>query len=205
MKKNRLKTGFDPLSDSDFQTKSESIYASMLSNPNFPTPTPDLPTIQGAISDYSDALTLAQNRNKNAVAVKNQMRDALTAALIQLANSVMTTANGDKTMLISSGFDLAKEGETTPIVKPDSIMLTDGLNAGELVVKIPAVAGAKGYGPQYTTDPLTADSQWTQFMTTTCKYTFKNLVTSKRYWCRVAAIGPYNQVVYSDAVCRVVQ
>lgn len=205
MKTNRLKTGFDTQSDSDFQTKSESIYSCMLGNSNFPAPTPDLPSVLSLITSYGDALTAAQNKNKNAVAVKNEARTTLTVALIQLANSVMTTANGDKTMLISSGFDLAKEGETTPLEKPEGIVLTDGVNAGELTVKIPAVKGANSYGPQYTSDPLTADSQWTQFMTTTSKYTFKNLTSAKKYWCRVAAIGPFNQVVYSDAVCRVVQ
>ena len=205
MKMNRIKTGFDTLSDPDFETKAQSIHAFMVASPYFPAPVPDLPSIQTAIQAFSDALTAAQNKNKNAVALKNEARATLTALLIQLASSVTTTANGDKTMLVSSGFDLAKDGETSVLVKPDSITLADGVNAGELVVKIPAVKGASGYGPQYTTDPLTADSEWTQFMTTTSKYTFKNLGTAKKYWCRVAAIGPYNQVVYSDAVCRVVQ
>ena len=205
MKMNRLKTGFDPLSDSDFETKAQSIYASMLNNGNFPTPTPDVPALMVNIEAYSQALTAAQNKDKNAIAIKNQVRDLLTAALIQLANSVMTTANGDKTMLISSSFDLAKAGETTPLEKPASVTLTDGINAGQLAIKVPAVKGANSYGPQYTADPLTTDSQWTQFMTTTSKYTFTNLTSAKKYWCRMAVIGPYNQVVYSDAVCRVVQ
>ncbi|MDE3182012.1 MAG: hypothetical protein KGM16_01225 [Bacteroidota bacterium] len=205
MKKPRLNTGFDGLSDPNFQTTAESIYASMFENKNFLTPTPALTVIDEAIQAYSSAFIAAQQKEKNAVAIKNQMRDNLTGLLIQLANSVMTTANGDKTMLISSGFELAKEGETTPIVKPASISLTDGLNAGELVVKVPRVKGSIGYGPQYTTDPLTTGSQWTAFMTTTSKYTFTNLEPAKKYWCRVAVIGPYNQLVYSDAVSRIAQ
>lgn len=205
MKTPRLKTGFDSLSDPDFQTKSESIYASMLPNPNFPTPTPELTVVDAAIKAYSDGLVAAQRKDKDAVAIKNQARTSLTALLIQLANSVMTTANGDKTMLISSGFDLAKEGETTPIVKPAGIMLWDGPNPGQLVVKVPRVKGSTGYGPQYTPDPLTADSKWTTFMTSSSKYTFTNLEPTKKYWCRVAVIGPYNQLVYSDAISRVAQ
>jgi hypothetical protein len=132
-------------------------------------------------------------------------RETLGSLLLQLSNSVMTTANGDKAMLISSNFDLAKEGSNTPIDKPASIELMDGKNAGELVVKVPAVKGAKGYTPQFTSDPLTASSEWTQVMTTTSKYTFTNLNSAKKYWVRVAAVGPYNQVVYSDAISRVVQ
>lgn len=205
MKMYRLKTGFDPLADPDFQTKADSIYARMLGNINFQAPTPELPVIDTAIKAYSAALVAAQQKDKDAVATKIQARNNLTALLIQLANSVMTTANGDRTMLVSSGFDLAKQGETTPIVKPSSITLWDGPNAGELVVKVPRVKGSTGYGPQYTPDPLTADSKWTAFMTSSSKYTFTNLEPAKKYWCRVAVVGPYNQLVYSDAISRVAQ
>lgn len=205
MKISRIKTGFDSLTDSDFETKAGSIYAFMLGNTNFPTPTPDLPSVKGDIQAYQDALTAAQTKSKNDVAAKNDARKKLTASLVQLANSVTTTANGNRTMLISSGFDLAKDGEFTPIIKPEIITLSDGLNPGELMVKVSAVKGAKGYGPQYTTDPLTASSEWRQFMTTTSKFTFTNLEAAKKYWCRMAVIGAYGQIVYSDAVCRVVQ
>jgi len=201
----RLKTGFDGISDSDFETQGLTIYDSMNNNLYFPNPTPDLPTVLAALGGYSTSLIAAQNRDKNAVAQKKAARDGLTGILIQLANSCMTTANGNRLMLISTGFKLAKPGETTPLIKPESITLTDGQNVGELVVRIPRVKGAGGYVPQYTADPLTAESVWTKIMTTTSKYTFTNLESGKKYWCRVAAIGPYNQIVYSDAVCRVVQ
>ena len=205
MKKPRLNTGFDALSDPNFQTSAESIYASMFENKNFLTPTPALTVVDEAIQAYSTAFIAAQKKDKDAVAVKNQQRDNLTDLLIQLANSVMTTANGDKTMLISSGFQLAKEGETTPIVKPASISLTDGLNAGELTVKVPRVKGSTSYAAQYTPDPLTAESVWTSVMTSSSKCTLTNLDSGKKFWARMAVIGPYNQLVYSDAVCRVVQ
>jgi hypothetical protein len=190
MKISRIVPPSDGMSDADYETKAGSIYAGMFGNPNYPAPVPDLATLLVANNDYSNALILAQNRDRNAVANKNVARETLGSLLLQLSNSVMTTANGDKAMLISSNFDLAKEGSK---------------NAGELVVKVPAVKGAKGYTPQFTSDPLTASSEWTQVMTTTSKYTFTNLNSAKKYWVRVAAVGPYNQVVYSDAISRVVQ
>jgi hypothetical protein len=205
MKMNRLKTGFESFSDSNFETKGTNIYDSMLSNSYFPSPIPDLSVVQEALQVYSAAVPAAQGRDRDAVAVKNQARETLTVLLIQLANYVMTVANGNKTMLISSGFDLAGEGEPTPIVKPAGITLADGPNAGELVVKVTAVKGARSYLAGCTPDPLTDNSEWTEFVTTTSKYTFKNLPNAVKYWCRVAAVGSHDQVVYSDAVCRVVQ
>jgi hypothetical protein len=205
MKMNRLKTGFDSLSDSDFETKSGDIYASMLDNASFPTPVPDLPSVKTSLDAYSAALIAAQSRNRDDVANKNAARETLTASLIQLANSVMTTANGDKQMLISSGFDLAKPGETTPLVKPEWITVTDGINPGDLKVRVKAVKGAQGYVPQYALDPQAPDSEWTKVMTTTCKYTFTSLTSGQKYWVRMAAIGPHQQMVYSDMVSRIAQ
>jgi hypothetical protein len=205
MKSPRITTPFGVMADSLFETKSQSIYTSMLDNPNFLTPMPDLPAILEASNNYSLALTAAQTRDRDAVAVKNDARGILTGLLVQLSNYVMTAANGDRTKLISSGFDLGSEGGVTNLEKPATIELADGKNAGQLVVKVQAVKGAKSYGAQYTPDPLTPDSVWTQVITTTCKYTFTGLISGKKYWCRMAAVGPYGQIVYSDAVCRVAQ
>jgi len=169
MKRWKIATRFDGQSDPDFNAKADEIYASMLGNENFPTPIPELTVINGLITALGEAMAAAKDRDRNAVVLKNNIRQDLTNALVQLSSSVTTTANGDKTKLISSGYDLAKPGESIPIKKPKSIILTDGRNSGELVVKIPRVKGAKSYGAQYTTDPLTAASEWRKLMTTTTK------------------------------------
>ncbi|MEO5942431.1 MAG: hypothetical protein ABIP30_09985 [Ferruginibacter sp.] len=205
MKKSKLTTGFNVLTDSLFQTTSESIYVSMQGNPNFPTTVPDMSVINTAVQLFNTTLNNAQTRDRNAVALKNEAREALTDLLIQLANSVMATANGNRAMLVSSGFDLAKDSETTPLTKPENIQLADGPNAGELVVKVDREKNAKSYIYQCTLDPLTDSSQWTQAISTSSKYTFKNLGTAQKYWCRVAAVGPYDQVVYSDTISRIAQ
>jgi hypothetical protein len=203
--KNKITTGFESLTDPGFETKASDICASMSSNPNFATTIPALTDVTSQLQAYSAGLTAAQSKDRNAVATKNQLRENLTDLLTQLGSYVMAVANGDKAKLISSGFDLAKEGESTPLSKPDNIQLTDGKNAGELIVKVTAVKGAKSYVHQYTSDPLTPNSDWAQVITTTSKYTIKNLSSAQKYWCRVAAVGSLNQVVYSDAVSRIAQ
>lgn len=205
MKKDKLNTGFNPQTDSQFQTFSESINTSMTGNVNFPNPIPDLAVVDAAVQEFNIALTNAQTRDRNAVALKNKARQNLNGLLVQLANWVMAVANGDRAMLVSSGYELTKEADTTPLTKPVNIQLADGPNAGELVVKVDRDKRAQGYIHQYTLDPLTDGSQWTQAMSTTSKYTFKNLGASQKYWCRTAAVGAYGQVVYSDAISRIVQ
>jgi hypothetical protein len=205
MKKNKVTTNYDYLNDSAFETLGQTVNLSMPDNPNFPTPVPDLATINNLVVGYSAALAAAKTRDINAVAAKDDARDALSDALGQLANYVMTIANGDKTKLTSSGLELAKEGTFVPLVKPPYIILTDGVNAGELKVRVPRVPGSGGYVPQYTPDPLTEGSVWTQIPTTTSKYTFRNLASGQKLWVRVAVIGPFNQTVVSDAISRIVQ
>ena len=205
MKTPRITSGFSNLSDANFENKAEAINSSMTGNVNFPATTPAMSVVTAAVQSYSVALIAAQGRDKNAVAIKNQKRNELNTFLVQLANSVMATANGDRAMLVSSGFDLVKDSESIPLPKPDNVQVADGVNAGELVVSVSQVKGAKSYVHQYTVDPVTPDSDWTQIFTTTSKFTFKNLDSAKKYWCRVAAVGPFDQVVVSDAISRVVQ
>lgn len=204
--KNKIVTGFSSLTDAGFLNKAQAINSSMTGNANFPDASPSLAEITTAIQAYSTALTAAvQSRSRNDVAVKNEKRNDLNDLLTSLAGYVNFVADGDKTMLVSSGYDLAKEGDSTPLQKPDNIQVADGINPGELVVSVTAVKGARSYVHQYTQDPVTAESDWTHTTSTSSKYIFKNLDSAKRYWCRVAAVGAYEQVVISDPASRVVQ
>ena len=205
MKIARLKTPFEGMSDPIFQTTAEVIYGFMMVSIYFPTLVPELPALLVDIDAYGDALAAAKTKDKNSVAAKNDARDKLTETLIHLAASVTAIAKGNRTILISSGFELEKEGEGVIIVKPNTVILTDGAISGEMVIKVPAVKGAKAYAPMYTADPLTEESQWTQFLSSTSKFTFKGMVPGTRYWARMGVLGPNGQIVYSDAISRVAQ
>ena len=205
MRKARVTTGFESLSDADFQLKSEKIFQSMVNNIFSPNPTPDMATLDAAVTSFSTALLAAQSRDKNAVAVKNAARATLTDLLNQLAGSVNTTANGDLVKLVSTGFDLAKDGESVPLPKPGSPLLSDGINQGELISKVPSVTGSKVYGHRYTTDAPVANTVWVEKISTSSKFMHTGLVSGQKYWCQVAAYGPFEQVVYSDSITRVVQ
>ena len=152
------------------------------------------------------ALSAAQEGGKTNVATKNARKQELIDLLIQLGNYVMLTANGDEVMLTSSGFPLTKERQPLPpLVQPEIVKLENGINSGELNVIITSVPGARTYVYQYTQDPLTDNSNWASNNSTLVKFSFNNLEAGKKYWCRVAAYGRNEQVVYSNAVSRIVQ
>jgi hypothetical protein len=205
MKIPRLKTGFGNTSDAAFEIKASHVDVSMDGNENFLSPTPQLSVVTEALQAYHVARIAAKDKSKNAIAAKKEARNILTALLIQLANYVMTTANGDQKKLISSGFDLARKGETSPIVKPASISVTEGENAGELMVKVPRAKGASGYVTLYTPDPISPDSVWKQLVSSTSKNKIQNLESATRYWVKIGVVGPHGQLVFSDPISRVAQ
>ncbi|HEY8688768.1 MAG TPA: fibronectin type III domain-containing protein [Chitinophagaceae bacterium] len=83
--------------------------------------------------------------------------------------------------------------------------LQDGENSGELIYSFDRVPGAKSYIYQCTPEPLSDNSNWQSQTGTVKKVSFTDLDVSKRYWCRVVAIGINGQGVYSDPVSRIVQ
>ena len=200
----KIVTNFRRHSDPKLYLKSTVIYNSMNLNPSFPTPEPDMPSLNTAITDFSQALVSAQSRDSNAVLVKNQKRASLIMLMESLAQYVTFTAKNDVVALGSTGFDLAKAPEPVTISAPQNVTLADGLNAGELVIKGDAVKGAK-YLAQITSAPLTAESLWVSYPSTSRTYTFNGLEKSRNYVCRLGAVGSRNQLVFSEPVSRVSQ
>jgi hypothetical protein len=202
----KINIGFTNYSEAALEVKAQAIVAAMTDNVFFPPPVPELTAMAAATTAYAASLSAAKNGGKTEVAIKNQKRAELTDALIVLANFVTLKANGEETILVSSGFDLSKEkAPSPPLAKPEIIKVADGVNAGELQVAISKVPGARLYMYQYTQDPLTAANQWQGQSTTLSKASFQNLESGKKYWCRVVAYGVNEQVVFSDPVARIVQ
>jgi len=202
----KINLGFGKYTDAQLLVKSQAIHTAMTGNTNFPTPTPTLAAVQTAIDDYATALSAAQEGGKTNVATKNVKKGELIDVLVSLGNYVTFTADGDEVKLVSSGFPVQKQKEPSPpLEKPEIIKVEDGGNSGELLVTISAVKGARTYVYQYTKDPLNDANEWTGQNSTLTKFSFNELESGKKYWCRVLAYGINEQVVYSDPVSRIVQ
>lgn len=111
MKLQKINLSFSRYSDANFLAKANHIYLKVNGNPSFPNPSPDMPTVLAAINNYAAKLNEAQELGKDNVAGKNKTRLDLEDLLKTLGMWVMFTANSNVTMLISSGYDLAKEPE----------------------------------------------------------------------------------------------
>lgn len=83
---NRINSSFDHYSDGGLDSKAAAISAGMNGNAAFPAPTPTMEVFDAGRELYSQALQDASSRSADAIAIKNQLRHALIALLIELAN-----------------------------------------------------------------------------------------------------------------------
>ena len=157
-----------------------------------------LPTPPVALAD----MTLAGNALEQAIEAaiagsrhSREVRDAqvkeVRAILTRTANYVRTTANGDGTILASSGFEMARVPEPIGIpAEVERLRVTMGPDSGMTLVKWGRSRGARSYQLLRTDrDPATGGT-WT-VVTTTSKASFvdSGLESFKAYFYTVRAIG----------------
>lgn len=195
---------FSRYSDGTLESKTHSIISSMTGNANFPNPVPAIADVQAAATAFAAALIKAGTGNRVDVADKNAKRETLTGSLRILGTYVNMVANGDRTQLLSSGFDISKEPQPAVLTKPENLKVENGLSSGQLLVTVKAVKGAYAYLHEYTTDATLAPGSWVTTNSTTSRHLLTNLQPGTVYFCRVGALGSNNQLLYSDAVSRMV-
>jgi hypothetical protein len=122
-----------------------------------------------------------------------------------MADHVMAVSNGDTTMLLSSGFDIAGIKAAEDTLAPVDKLVVDIGAPGVATTRVKKVAGAKAYIHKCTPDPITSDSVWITETTTDRENTFTNLRSVARYWFQVIAIGRGKQMESSLPVSIVIQ
>lgn len=197
MRQQRISVGFSKYSDPGMLAKAQLIASKMKDNAYLPTPVPSLSILGDAITTYSNALTNALKLGTDNVAEKNKARKALVAILVELGQWVTFAANGDITIMLSSGFDVTKAPETQYLGTPEMVLLGSGPYSGTISARLTRVTGAINYNFQLCTELPDENTVWTTVSVSRSRYIFTNLQPGKQYWVRVAAIGTRDQVTYS--------
>ena len=206
MKVSKLIKDYSKLSEANLDLKAQMVVINLTGNPHFPVTEPTLADFTLVRTAYTTALHNSVEGGKTAVAIKNQARVDLLANMRNLALDIEAQAQGDRAKMVSSGFDLAADGEGVPtLAAPTNFTLSDGMNPGELKLSVKAVANAASYVHEYTEGPITENSVWITKVTTSREYTFTGLKSGIRVYARVAAIGRKGQEVYSVVLTRVIQ
>jgi hypothetical protein len=206
MKKSKVIINFATLSDANLEARALSIADKMTGNPAFPNPSPTLAELTAAATEYSDALSMAQNKDKVQIAIKNIKREALENVLGSLGGYVSFTANGDRSIIVGAGFEANKDTTgAQPMPDPKNFTVVSGRNPGEATTSVSGVKGVKTYAHQYTPDPLTVTSMWQSKYVTSRTHTFEGLMPGTKIWFRVAALGSGDQMAYTDPISMIIQ
>jgi hypothetical protein len=197
-KKRQARGGFTNARDNEIRVHGETVLAAMAGNPHFTTPHPELDLVRTALEDYSQKLAAANKRGgPEQTALKEKSRLVLEELLKRLAFYVSSTAAGDLSVLLSSGFRpfADSEGGITPgnVLR---VVLKDGRQYGQLLLSFESVKQALFY--EYRYGPKVergSEPAWGEvLMTTTSRSNVIAPVTEgTRYFVQVRAVNKYGK------------
>lgn len=198
MKVISLALSFTQMIDLSFLQQCQYVVECMTDNPVFITPVPSLTVMAEAIGIYSEKLIAAAGKDQVMVAEKNQSRLELEEMMGKLGLYVMFTAMGDEAALVSSGFPQVKGRTPRYITNPGNVTLLNGITTGQIESRVKSQKAVRSYLHQITDSEPTENTVWDIRTVSTCRYVFSGLVAGKRYWVKVAVVGPGEQIAYSS-------
>jgi hypothetical protein len=192
--------------ESELVRTSNRIIEEMTDNPDFSDPPAALAELKKEVLEFQEVHTNALSGDKKLVSIKNDKKAIILALLQVLADYVTVKSKGERTLIISGGFDVPSETNSTRNQPPSIEKLEVVLGqAGEATSRVKNEKGAKAYVYQYTTEPPGLNTVWTNEFTSQGSHTFQGLSSVKQYWFRVVVIGINGQKGYSPIVSRVIQ
>jgi hypothetical protein len=197
----KIKTGLSRLNAVQLVSKAQDIVDAMTDNTNFPTPTPALASITAKIEMLETAIRKAQWRDKRFMAARNEQMVELKKMLMTLSEYVSITAQGDREVILSSGFGVAKEPEPiTELRQPKNLGTILCKQEGRVKLNWDSVPGALNYlVDMTTTNPASGEASWSVAgYTSKSRFQIDNLPSGVKYWFRVRALGTRDESAYSD-------
>lgn len=200
----KILNSYKRASDANIMIIAHRVAAKMQNNSNFPNAPEALAALLLLLPELQTAINDAGARDKEMVSIKNDKKATLVTLLSTLAAYVTDVSKGDRSKLLSSGFDLNRSKGEKTIAPVASLQVTID-KPNEAVTKVKRVTGARVHIHQCTMDPITENSVWTDQMVTTPTCTFANLPSAIKHWFRVIVVGNNGEKEYSPTVAKIIQ
>jgi hypothetical protein len=163
-------------------------------------PTPDLPSIQTALDNFSAGVAAAADGGPSATSKKNNLRLILVGLMRQLASYVQVACGGNMTNLLLSGFPVQKSTRS-PIgilPAPSNPALVLGSRSGELDASANPVFGTSIYNWKLTSS--TPGAAVMTLQTTASYCTFTGLTPGVTYTVTANVVGAAGPSDWSSPV-----
>ena len=179
------------------------IVQAITGNASFPTPTPTLPALTEGAHELEDAYNDAQAARQTAkmkTSIQDDRSAELDSVLTLLAFYVENASDGDKAIIESAGFSVRNPpAPIGTLPAPVDVQVVPSEHSGTADVSWKQVRGARAYTIERAADAPALD--WGMIGTSTRKEASLNsMVSGRKYWFRVAAIGAAGQSASSDPV-----
>lgn len=189
--KSNIKLSFSRLTPVSVLMLLINVISKMTGNANFPTPKVPLEDMQTTADALSNAIEEARGGGLQAKSHRNDLVASAKEDLQAQADYVRSICGGDRTMLVSSGFELAKERTPSGLpAVPENVRVRMTGKNGQVEVKLKKVYGARGYVLRMTDKDPELHNDWTVAgYSTRVTQMVEGLESYKAYWFSVSAIG----------------
>lgn len=211
---NKLASNFNRLSLPAFLAQAQRIVTSMTGNASFPepwpAPVPSLVQITTDLNNFANAFSGTASGDRTRVSERNAARSMLSADLQHLAFYLQIAANGNDTLLATTGFNVRMPVPhsivTEPPAPPEKVLLSRGPASGLMLVQIQRVPKASAYDLQIASADPTVETNWSDVGTyTRCRrIEVPDLAVMKTYSVRVRAINGAGPGVWTAPASLVV-
>jgi hypothetical protein len=192
--------------EEDLEVKGDIVVETMENNPDFPDPPPAFAELKKEMPEFRASRRNAETGDKKMVSIKNDKKVRVQHLLQILADYVTVKSNGERTLILSSGFDVSTESRSNKNLPPSIQKLEVELGeAGVVTIRTKDVTAVKAYIHQYTTEAPSINTVWVGDGSSQGEHTFTGLTSGQQYWFRVVAIGFKKQRAYSTIVSRFIQ
>jgi len=198
MRKLKVKYSFVRYSTGEIVEFGKSTVLKMKDNARFPDPEVPLSEISEAAKLLEDNYSNSMNGGGKIATAKTQASRVVYEKLLRRqADYVDKIADGDESVILSSGFTPSKI--PIPSIHPVFIVKA-GKAPGEVIVKRQAVKGAHSYLWQYLKDEIPKDEKDWVFAgaSVQVKYVIRKLDNLSVYWFRVAPVKRKGDIIWSD-------
>jgi hypothetical protein len=180
------------------------VLSKMTTNKFFTTPDVSLETTKTVLDELEAAAVAAKDGSRTQIAIRNSKMVQADDLFHNLALYVERIANGDETIIMSSGFDVLEVSRTYN--RPE-LGVKSGDVTGNVKLVAKAIEGAKSYIWQYAKDtqPMNGDGWILAGYSTKTSYELSDLEHLGKYWFRVAGITANGLSNYTSPVMKVVE
>lgn len=202
MKKSFATLEFKRFSIPNFVEFAKSVIASLTNNPNFTKPIPTLEELAAAVAELERLAVKALTGSQADRMMRDDQHDITIDMMERLVGYVNSVADGDRTMLATTGMTLNREPQSRDLEPVKELSVSYTSQSGELLVRFKRPAAATGFIVQYSADPDAPDSAWESVPTSRSQCIITGVTPGTVYHVRVLALGARNQALYSEAVSK---